>query len=463
VTDQTAADFDGCYRKCRTEQRHTMEWGGCEHADKPEPTVSMSKIYTDTDGYPSIGYDQYTVPQLARLIESAVGDPLRATAAARAIVHRNDAAPAVPAGQAPAADHTTPSRRAGLRDALRRAACEAEGFAWDSDMLEPDEYGDHADAVLAVLYREWPWLRAEAEDAGVLPTDRAGLREQIAGAVDRVFEAWQQGLGETRPQDAVTDEVLAVLPEPTDAPAAKCSAQNRNYESGPRLCIRAAQHHGDHIDEHGFHWSDTVAVYPIAPAAVSAAPEQTDNETPLVHVGWWCWRGDKQGHLATMACRSDNVPIHVPAEWADEMRAVIQRIEDGDDEASPEQPAQLRRGDQFESWLKTQRDLHRDTGYGVWTTLDNLLDQYRLHADTGTPLSEHVCEGRAVGDCECLEQPAAGAQPVCAECGHPNDAHREGDDPVTPGVCGMCETSDPDDAHHDYEPAAAQQPKEARP
>jgi len=60
-----------------------------------------------------------------------------------------------------AADQTGPSRRAGLRDQLRRAACEAEGFAWDSDMLEPDEYGDHADSVLAVLYQEWPWLRAE--------------------------------------------------------------------------------------------------------------------------------------------------------------------------------------------------------------------------------------------------------------------------------------------------------------
>jgi hypothetical protein len=63
----------------------------------------------------------------------------------------------------------------------------------------------------------------------------------------------------------------------------------------------------------------------------------TDNHTPqpsdekLTHVGWWCWRGDNHGHLATQPCRSDNVPLHAPAEWADEMRAVIQRIEDGDD------------------------------------------------------------------------------------------------------------------------------------
>ena len=83
-------------------------------------------------------------------------------------------------------DPTTPSRCAGLRDALRRAVCEAEGFAWDSDMLEPDEYGDHADAVLAVLYREWPWLRAEAEDAAVPPVDRAAVLREAADALERM-------------------------------------------------------------------------------------------------------------------------------------------------------------------------------------------------------------------------------------------------------------------------------------
>lgn len=46
--------------------------------------------------------------------------------------------------------------RAGLRDRIRRAVCEAEGFAWDSDMLEPDEYGDHADTVLAALFGPIP-------------------------------------------------------------------------------------------------------------------------------------------------------------------------------------------------------------------------------------------------------------------------------------------------------------------
>jgi hypothetical protein len=56
----------------------------------------------------------------------------------------DDALPA-PVSVPPAAD------RAALRDRIRRAVCEAEGFAWDSDMLEPDEYGEVADAVLSVL------------------------------------------------------------------------------------------------------------------------------------------------------------------------------------------------------------------------------------------------------------------------------------------------------------------------
>ena len=43
-----------------------------------------------------------------------------------------------------------PADRAATRDRIRRAICEAEGFMWDTDMLEPDEYGEVADAVLAV-------------------------------------------------------------------------------------------------------------------------------------------------------------------------------------------------------------------------------------------------------------------------------------------------------------------------
>ncbi|MFI1942037.1 hypothetical protein ACH44C_33505 [Streptomyces purpureus] len=62
-----------------------------------------------------------------------------------------------------AAGQTPTTKAASLRDRIRRAFCEASGFAWDSDMLEPDEYGDHADAVLQVIGEEFP-LRQEFTD-----------------------------------------------------------------------------------------------------------------------------------------------------------------------------------------------------------------------------------------------------------------------------------------------------------
>lgn len=68
-------------------------------------------------------------------------------------------------------------------------------------------------------------------------------------------------------------------------------------------------------------------------------------------------------------------------------------------------PHQPRRDDAVATWLKAQRDAQTD-GYGrppAWYVLDGLLDAYRLHADTGTPLDQHVCEGRVVGDCACFE------------------------------------------------------------
>lgn len=107
-----ADDFDGCHRTCRVKGAHSLIWGGCEHAVPPEPTVSMSKVYVDTDGHNSIGFDMYTVPELAELIERGlraapfqelradddINGPLvikayladLARTAAHAIVHRND-------------------------------------------------------------------------------------------------------------------------------------------------------------------------------------------------------------------------------------------------------------------------------------------------------------------------------------------------------------------------------------
>lgn len=65
------------------------------------------------------------------------------------------------------------------------------------------------------------------------------------------------------------------------------------------------------------------------------------------------------------------------------------------------------RDDDVAAWIKARRDEHEDRygRYPEWYAIDALLDQYRLHADTGTPLGEHVCEGKVIGDCECFEQP----------------------------------------------------------
>jgi hypothetical protein len=65
---------------------------------------------------------------------------------------------------------------AALRDRIRRAICEASGFDWDTDMLEPDEYGEAADTVIAVL----PTIVLRADEQQ--PADRSDVRDRIAAA-----------------------------------------------------------------------------------------------------------------------------------------------------------------------------------------------------------------------------------------------------------------------------------------
>ncbi|MFD7066097.1 hypothetical protein ACFV97_02550 [Streptomyces sp. NPDC059913] len=71
-------------------------------------------------------------------------------------------------------DHVTTPTANELRDRVRRAICEASGIDWDPDMLEPDEYGEHADAVLAVLP---DWLAAADAAVGgpAVAEDTIGL------------------------------------------------------------------------------------------------------------------------------------------------------------------------------------------------------------------------------------------------------------------------------------------------
>ena len=43
----------------------------------------------------------------------------------------------------------------------------------------------------------------------------------------------------------------------------------------------------------------------------------------------------------------------------------------------------------------------------------------------------------------------SGVRP-CGECDHPQYNHRDGEDPVTPGLCLECEAAGSDEARHDY-------------
>jgi len=73
------------------------------------------------------------------------------------------------------------------------------------------------------------------------------------------------------------------------------------------------------------------------------------------------------------------------------------------------------RGDQVEQWLKGQRDEYEVRSSPRWGALDEVLDTYRLHADTGTPLDQHACEGQ---HCDC---PAASAAPAAPDTEAPSE------------------------------------------
>lgn len=70
-------------------------------------------------------------------------------------------------------------------------------------------------------------------------------------------------------------------------PAAECSAQYHGHQV-PRHCIRAGGHHGDHIDERGFRWSDTVAMYPMVNGTVKYGRVPAVNCTNPDHACGMC-------------------------------------------------------------------------------------------------------------------------------------------------------------------------------
>lgn len=165
-------------------------------------------------------------------------------------------------------------------------------------------------------------------------------------------------------------------------------------------CVLRPGHSGSHADDVGCRW------WPIAeqPAVSSAGPAPaTDRDTQLSDVERQFLTYALDLAADQMASRGDEFGLN------DEAAMERLRRLAGEAQQDPTQD-RPRRGDAFEAWLKAQRDEYHQTTSPQWLALDEVLDAYRLHADTGTPLPEHVCEGRVVGDCECLEQPAAGAR-----------------------------------------------------
>lgn len=182
----------------------------------------------------------------------------------------------------PAALLGTETERAHLRRMITRAlldAWEARG----STVSQPEQHcATFAAAVMPIL--------ATLQDQ----------RDQALRANGRAYglaRTWRRAHGSAMfLVRAAGTELLDVLNEDQadeqDLAAAECSAQYYKANFGPaRQCIRAAQHRGDHIDEHGFHWSDTVAVYPVDDGGVRTGqiPPDANGHT---YLSTGCFHGD---------------------------------------------------------------------------------------------------------------------------------------------------------------------------
>ena len=331
-------------------------------------------------------------------------------------------------------------------------------------------FGEPADGQVATHFKNgpdgWPaWLVEEARlhDPAVSSSGRAALLHETAdaGLRDRIAEAliaWTYrgkdpehgGILETVRANAYsrTEAVMAVLqtatlrelellhrpnttpsrPEPRRVAADRAAEVERlqeqleEAEDTAEQLVRNVQTVARERESYRKAWKDEQQRRAKAEAELRRV---ADEEQPAETQG--ATTGDKAAALG-MTPREYRAASHRAAE--EQIREAVQglyaevgfRVLDALD-ARPvvgEQPdthAPLR-GDAVEAWLKAQRD--RDSRDTVrWEVLDDALDAYRLHADTGTPLSEHVCEGDG---CDCLEQPDTEATDAPPREPHPTQA-----------------------------------------
>jgi hypothetical protein len=153
----------------------------------------------------------------------------------------------------------TPSTRAGLRDEIA-AALEAADYSGSM------RRGDLADAILPVLYRAWPWLRAEA-DAGGLTDPEA--RTQLQAVI--------KALGASEMENKTLRDALARCPhrEPRkraeEAVAGLAQALRLTREYVGADLLPAVK---------GWDWYDALRRW--APHELGEHEQQAE---PLVHVG----------------------------------------------------------------------------------------------------------------------------------------------------------------------------------
>lgn len=115
---------------------------------------------------------------------------------------------------------TTPSRRAGLRDEIAKAIHRYDNHhALSGNDIPSRHHRGEADAVMALLYREWPWLRAEAEE---LTEARA-----VLARVQLLADEYPAGIDTALIHEAL--DTQAALP-------ARCSCTGTN--AGLNACTR---------------------------------------------------------------------------------------------------------------------------------------------------------------------------------------------------------------------------------
>jgi hypothetical protein len=76
------------------------------------------------------------------------------------------------------------------------------------------------------------------------------------------------------------------------------------------------------------------------------------------------------------------------------MKATLRRLLAAVTHSGPgyDLPPLPRRGDPVEAWLKERCDALLDGNLAPWNAVAAILDDYQLHADTGTPLDQPLGE-----------------------------------------------------------------------